>query len=142
MEKMRRIKDSRASCPDSQDDADHAAPHDPVKVAVAVGYTPDIDQSPRVLAGGRGAIAEQILAIAFAQGIRVREDADLAQLLASVDIDSEIPAQAFAAVAEILVYVYRANGALSMPAATAETTGPDHAGNAQILMEQAKDPAL
>jgi flagellar biosynthesis protein len=67
------------------------------------------------LAGGRGAIAEQILNIAFAQGVRVREDADLAQLLAAVDIDSEIPVEAFAAVAEILVYVWRANGAMADP---------------------------
>ena len=48
--------------------------------------------------------------IAFAQGIKVREDKDLANLLGAIDIDSEIPIEAFAAVAEILAYVYRANG--------------------------------
>jgi flagellar biosynthesis protein len=85
------------------------------KVAVALGYSPESQHAPKVLAGGRGAIAEQILNIAFAQGVRVREDADLAQLLAAVDIDSEIPVEAFAAVAEILVYVWRANGATADP---------------------------
>jgi len=65
-----------------------------------------------VLASGRGAIADQILAIAFAQGVRVREDADLAEVLAAVDVDSEIPVEALVAVAEILSYVYRANGRL------------------------------
>ena len=64
-------------------------------------------------------LAHQILAIAFAQGIRVREDADLAELLSHVDVDSEIPLEAFAAVAEILAYVYRANGSLPPP-----TDGP------------------
>ena len=63
-----------------------------------------------MVASGRGSIAEQILAIAFAKGIKVREDADLAKLLSVIEIDSEIPIEAFATVAEILAYVYRANG--------------------------------
>ena len=41
----------------------------------------------------------------------MREDADLAQLLATIDMEEEIPVEAFAAVAEILIYLYRANGA-------------------------------
>lgn len=79
-------------------------------VAVAVEYNPEVDRAPRVLAGGHGSIAEQILEIAFANGVKVREDADLAELLSSIDLESEIPPEAFAAVAEILIYVYRANG--------------------------------
>ncbi len=81
-------------------------------VAVALRYEATRDPTPKVVAGGRGRIAEQILEIAFAHGIKVREDGDLAQLLSSIDIDSEIPIEAFAAVAEILTYVYRANGTL------------------------------
>lgn len=79
-------------------------------VAVALGYEADVDSAPKVLAGGHGSVAEQILEIAFANGVKVREDADLAELLSSIDLDSEIPPEAFAAVAEILIYVYRANG--------------------------------
>ncbi len=90
-------------------------------VAVALGYEPGTDFAPKVVAGGRGAIAEQILQIAYANDIKVREDADLAQLLSTIDIDSEIPVEAFAAVAEILIYVYRANGAL--PDFLSEGTG-------------------
>ena len=78
--------------------------------AVALSYDPDSEYAPKVVAGGRGAIAEQILQIAFANDVRVREDADLVQLLSAIDIDSEIPVEAFAAVAEILTYVYRVNG--------------------------------
>ncbi len=80
-------------------------------MAVALDYDPGRDKAPRVVAGGRGAVAEQILAIAFASGVKVREDADLAQMLSAIDIDSDIPIEAFAAVAEILAYVYRASGA-------------------------------
>ncbi len=79
-------------------------------VAVALSYDPETDAAPKVIAGGRGAVADQILEIAFAQGIKVREDADLAELLSAIDVDSEIPLEAFAAVAEILIYLYRANG--------------------------------
>lgn len=67
-------------------------------------------RAPRVIAAGRGSVAEQILALAFANGVKVREDADLAELLSAVDLESEIPLEAFTAVAEILSYVYRANG--------------------------------
>lgn len=66
-------------------------------------------KSPRVVATGRGPVAEQILAIAFEKGVPVREDADLAQILAAVELDAEVPIDALAAVAEILSYVYRAN---------------------------------
>lgn len=87
-------------------------------IAVALRYQPDSEGAPKVVAGGRGSVAEQILQIAFANGVKVREDADLAQLLSSIDIDSEIPLEAFAAVAEILVYVYRANGGAPFPLET------------------------
>ncbi len=81
-------------------------------VAVALEYDSGSEFAPKVIAGGRGRIAEQILQIAFERGIKVREDADLAEMLSAIDIDSEIPIEAFAAVAEILVYVYRANDTL------------------------------
>jgi flagellar biosynthesis protein len=64
----------------------------------------------RVVASGRGALAEAILAVAFEHGVKVREDADLVELLAAVDVDSPIPLEAFAAVAEILAYLYQAQG--------------------------------
>ncbi|MCF8479620.1 MAG: EscU/YscU/HrcU family type III secretion system export apparatus switch protein, partial [Rhodospirillum sp.] len=83
-------------------------------VAVALDYDPTSPLSaPRVVASGRGAVAEQILELAFAHGVKVRQDADLVQILSAVDMDSEIPLEAFAAVAEILAYVYRANGRMA-----------------------------
>lgn len=75
---------------------------------------------PRILASGYGAVAERILAIAFESGIKVREDSDLAEVLAALEIGREIPLEAFAAVAEILSYVYAANAA----ARGGRTTGP------------------
>ena len=80
------------------------------QIAVALSYRPtSADDAPKVVASGRGKTAQQILELAFAQGVRVREDPDLAEILAAVEIDSVIPLSAFIAVAEILGYVYRAN---------------------------------
>jgi len=81
----------------------------PTTIAVALEEQPD-QAAPVITASGRGFLAEQILAIAFANGVKVRTDADLVQVLSAVDVDSEIPTEAFAAVSEILAYVYRANG--------------------------------
>lgn len=67
-------------------------------------------QLPTILAAGRGNLAEKILQLAFENDIKVREDSDLAEMLAKIEIDSPIPSEAFAAVAEILSYIYRANG--------------------------------
>ena len=66
--------------------------------------------SPPAAATGGGALAARIIEIAHAAGVKVREDEDLAQLLAVQEEDSDIPLEAFEAVSEILSYVYRANG--------------------------------
>jgi flagellar biosynthesis protein len=68
------------------------------------------DSAPVIKAAARGALADKILEIAFENDIKVREDADLADLLATFELDSPIPTEALMAVAEILSYVYRANG--------------------------------
>lgn len=80
-------------------------------IAVALQDGPGDSRRPQVTASGRGALAEQILEIAFARGVKVREDADLAEILAAIEVESEVPVEALAAVAEILTHVYRANAA-------------------------------
>jgi flagellar biosynthesis protein len=93
-------------------------------IAVALQYELGGPELPRVTASGRGAIAERILELAFASGVKVREDADLAEILAAIDLDTEIPAEALIAVAEILSYVYRANGKLPPLARPGEAASP------------------
>jgi flagellar biosynthesis protein len=77
-------------------------------LAVALSRSAD-GGSVRLTAKGRGALAEQILQIAFAEGVAVRHDADLAEVLSAVELDCDIPAAALGAVAEILNRLYRAN---------------------------------
>ncbi len=79
------------------------------ELAIALRYDQGEMDAPRVAAKGRGALAAQIEGIARAHGIPVRRDADLAELLAAIEIDRPIPIAAFAAVAEILAHLYRAN---------------------------------
>jgi flagellar biosynthesis protein len=91
--------------------------------AVALGYELGSEEAPKVVAKGYGKLAEQILELAFANNVKVRQDPDLAQILSAVEVDCEIPIEAFAAVAEILSYVYQANGRL-MPRQTALDAPP------------------
>ena len=83
-----------------------------VSKAAAIVDESQSGKFPRIVASGQGHFAEQILQVAWSNDIKVREDADLAEVLTAIDVDSEIPIEAFAAVAEILSYVYRANAGL------------------------------
>lgn len=82
------------------------------KVAVSLKYEQEKDSAPRVTAKGKGYIAEQIIALAKAHDIEIRSDADLAQMLEKLDIDTPIPLEAYVAVAEILSYIYQKNDAM------------------------------
>ena len=81
----------------------------------------DRQDLPQLIASGRGALAEQILALAFANGVKVRQDADLAELLATLDLDTPIPPEAIVAVGEILEQVFAANRSLAQAPATGDT---------------------
>jgi len=80
------------------------------KTAVSLKEQENKRRAPLITAAGRGTMAEKIVQLAFENGIKVREDSDLAEMLAQIEIDSPIPSEAFLAVAEVLSYVYRANG--------------------------------
>jgi flagellar biosynthesis protein len=94
--------------PPSSPDRDDAKASRPV--AVALRYDGGQDDAPRVAAKGEGRIAEQIIALAREHGIEIKQDADLANLLAAVPLDAPIPIEAYVAVAEILSYIYRRRG--------------------------------
>lgn len=99
------------------------------KIAVALKH--DRPEVPKIVATGRGAVAERILDLAFASGVAVREDADLAQMLAAVEIDCPIPLACFEAVSEILAYLYRMNAAAAPPPIPGSVGRPQRPGGAQ-----------
>ncbi|MFH1981271.1 MAG: EscU/YscU/HrcU family type III secretion system export apparatus switch protein [Pseudomonadota bacterium] len=81
-----------------------------ISKAAALAYTPGMDIPPRIVASGSGEIAERIIALAVENGIPIREDDNLANLLEALDVDMDIPPALYRAVAEVLVFVYRLNG--------------------------------
>lgn len=77
--------------------------------AAALRYAQNKEDAPRVVAKGRGKMAEKIIALAEAHQVPLVEDRQLIQVLEALDVDTEIPAELYQAVAEVLVFVYRLN---------------------------------
>jgi flagellar biosynthesis protein len=88
------------------------SPTDQPREAVALRYDGEGGSAPELVAKGKGEIAEAILSSARANGVPVREDADLLELLSACDLGQEIPTELYAVVAELLTYLYRLNGSL------------------------------
>jgi flagellar biosynthesis protein len=92
-------------------EARNPPPREP-ELVVGLAYGRDSSGAPRVVAKGRGEVAARILAAAEEAGVPVRRDRDLVQLLAAVDLGDEIPVEAYAAVAEVLAFLWRLNDEL------------------------------
>jgi flagellar biosynthesis protein len=79
----------------------------PPQTATALLYEPGQTEAPRVVAIGRGQLAERIIALAEAHDIPLVNDPALAQTLSRLELNTEIPPDLYLAVAQILAYVYR-----------------------------------
>ena len=77
--------------------------------AVALKYDREKDSAPRVIARGRGEIAEKIIEIAGAHNLPLYEDKNLVQILEALELETEIPPELYRAVAEVLAFIYRLN---------------------------------
>lgn len=74
--------------------------------AVALTYATG-DSAPRVVAKGRGLIAQEIIERAREAGVYVHESPELVSLLMQVDLDARIPQQLYVVIAELLAWLYR-----------------------------------
>lgn len=81
-------------------------PSESFPTAVALAYR-EGQIAPKVVAKGRGLIAEEIIKRAKEAGIYVHESSELVSLLMQVDLDDRIPPQLYVAVAELLAWLYR-----------------------------------
>lgn len=80
----------------------------PQQVAIALTYGKNQSGgAPKVVAKGRGLIAQAIIERAKQHGVYVHESEDLVGLLMQVELDQEIPPQLYLAVAELLAWLYR-----------------------------------
>lgn len=75
------------------------------RAAAALAYRTG-DSAPRVVAKGRGILADNIIEKAKASGVYVHESRELLTLLMQIDLDSHIPPQLYIAVAELLAWLY------------------------------------
>lgn len=75
-----------------------------IKQAIALEYDPD-DEAPRVIASGKGALAERIIEKAKESDVPVHRDDKLAETLSRLEIGETIPPELYEVVAEILVFV-------------------------------------
>ena len=79
------------------------------KKAVALKYNRDKDSAPKVVAKGKGIIAEKIIETARENNVPLYEDKNLSQVLEALDLDTEIPHELYRAVAEVLAFIYKLN---------------------------------
>ncbi len=77
--------------------------------AVALKYESKSDNAPKVIAKGKGKVAEKIIDIAKKHNIFIHDDPDLIEALSQLDIHEEIPTELYAVVAELLAFIYALN---------------------------------
>lgn len=89
---------------------DRDAPPIALSSAVALAYQSS-DGAPKVVAKGRGLLAEQIIARAREHDVFVHESKELVALLMEVELDDQIPPALYRAVAELLAWLYQIEAA-------------------------------
>lgn len=86
-----------------------ASQDDKLDKAVALLYDKEKSDAPRVIASGRGVIAQKIIETARQAGIHIQEDPDLVEILSKVPVGKDIPVELYQTIAEILSFVYQIN---------------------------------
>jgi len=76
---------------------------------VALQYQPKLDNAPKVIAKGKGQVAEKIIEIAREHNIYIQNDPDLIEVLSQLDLNQEIPSDLYIVIAELLAFVYSLN---------------------------------
>ncbi|HHW00040.1 MAG TPA: flagellar biogenesis protein [Clostridiaceae bacterium] len=76
-----------------------------IKEAVALKYSPFEDKAPKIVAAGKGEIAEKIIEKAEESNVPICKDTELAHALSALNIGDEIPPELYDVVAEILIFI-------------------------------------
>lgn len=80
------------------------------QTAVALAYR-EGDGAPKVVAKGKGLVAEQIIGRANEAGVFVHESKELVAMLMQIDLDRQIPPGLYTAIAELLAWLYHIEAA-------------------------------
>ncbi len=76
------------------------------RAAVALGYDPEKDTAPRIIAAGKGELADALLAMAEKHKVPIHSDHPLANALVKLEIGAYVPPELYAAVAEVLAFLW------------------------------------
>lgn len=77
------------------------------KTAVALGYTAGSQDAPKVMAKGKGLLAEQIIEKAKENDVPIQEDPSLVEVLSQLELNDRIPEELYQAVAEVFSFIYQ-----------------------------------
>jgi flagellar biosynthesis protein len=77
-----------------------------IKKAAALKYDQQKDHAPKLTAEGRGETAKTIIKIAEENGIPIKKDEDLINMLSEIELNQEIPVELYKAVAEVFRFIY------------------------------------
>lgn len=83
--------------------------HEKRKEAIALKYNTELDSAPKVVAKGKGIIADEILSKAKEFGVPIQEDPSLVEVLSQLEINQTIPEDLYSVVAELFAFIYRAD---------------------------------
>ena len=75
--------------------------------AVALSYDKELHSAPKVTAKGEGFSAQNIIKIAKLHEIPIKKDENLVEMLSKLEVDREVPAEMYKAIAEVFSYVYK-----------------------------------
>lgn len=79
------------------------------KDAIALKYNTESDVAPKVIAKGKGLIADEIISKAKDFGVPIQEDPSLVEVLSKLEINQSIPEDLYSVVAELFAFIYRAD---------------------------------
>jgi flagellar biosynthesis protein len=82
-------------------------PREEEQKAAALSYEPEADKAPKVVASGKGYVAEKIIELAREHGVPLHQDRSLVELLVKLDLGDTIPFELYQAVAEVLAFIYK-----------------------------------
>ena len=77
-----------------------------IKKAAALKYDKQRDHAPKITAHGKGETAKTIIKIAEQNGIPIKQDEDLVNMLSEIELNQEIPVELYKAVAEVFSFIY------------------------------------
>ncbi|MEH7234788.1 EscU/YscU/HrcU family type III secretion system export apparatus switch protein [Bacillus sp. JJ1562] len=75
--------------------------------AVALSYNEKNESEPRIVAKGKGTIAQNIIEMAEAHDIPIQEDTALVELLGELKLNEGIPEDLYQVIAEIFAFIYK-----------------------------------